>query len=125
MAIGLAGAQLNMETVTTAGLLLLISCIVIMFIYLWSQTYTSEAAKESVSELIRGYISPVFWIGIVVLGMIIPLAILGYIYLASASSAPLLIIAIVCRLLGTVALKYSLLRAGVYVPLLPTSTTVK
>jgi len=125
MAIGLAGAQLSMATVTTAGLVLLIACTVLMFIYLWSQTYTSVTARESVLELIRGYIAPVFWIGVVILGMIIPLGILGYAYLAGASSTPLLVIAIVCRLLGTIALKYCLLKAGVYSPLIPTSTTTQ
>lgn len=123
MAIWLAGAQVDIMAVMTGGRGLLITCALLMVIYLWSQTYTSTTAKQTVLELIRGDIAPVFWIGVVTFNIIIPIAILGYSYFAEAFSAPLLTAAITCRLLGAFALKYCLLRAGVYEPLLPSMYT--
>ena len=44
-------------------------------VYLWEATYTDSTAKTSAIDLIRGSNSPVFWVGIVLCGMVIPLAI--------------------------------------------------
>ena len=123
MTIWLAGAQVDITAVITGGWILLIISTLLMFIYLWSQTYTSSAAKQSVMQMLRGSLAPTFWIGVVVLNMIIPLAIFGYSYFAEALSTPLLIIAFICRIIGAFALKYGLLKAGIYEPLLPATST--
>jgi formate-dependent nitrite reductase membrane component NrfD len=83
-------------------------------IYFWVATYESTAAKDSVIRIIQGSIAPVFWIGVVLLGIVITL-----ILLFTTSAAAALAVAAVFAIVGGVALRYVILKAGVYSPLLP------
>jgi len=83
-------------------------------IYFWVATYESTAARDSVTRIIQGSIAPVFWIGVVLLGIVIPI-----ILLFTSSAAAALAVAAVCAIVGGVALRYVILKAGVYSPLLP------
>jgi formate-dependent nitrite reductase membrane component NrfD len=91
---------------------------IFMAIYLWVATYSSDVARDSVKWMLRGSIATVFWIGVVLLGMIIPIALLAA-NSATGASAALMIIAAICAIIGGVALRYSILKAGMYSPLLP------
>jgi formate-dependent nitrite reductase membrane component NrfD len=94
--------------------ILLIVNIFLIAVYLWSATYMGTAAKVSVMQLIRGkiVISATFWIGVVILGMLIPLAISLF-----GASSILLIVAIITHIIGAFALKYCILKVGIYKPL--------
>jgi formate-dependent nitrite reductase membrane component NrfD len=94
--------------------LALIGYAVFAGIYLWISTYESDAARDSVMRVLKGGIAPVFWIGVVLLGIIIPIIIL---FVTSASAA--FAIAAVFAVLGGIALRYVILKAGVYSPLVP------
>ena len=117
------GGQGNLAVVETGSSAILITSVIIMAIFLWTQTYTSPTAKYSVLQTVRGNLAPVFWIGVVGFGAAIPLVIAGYHLAAANLSTPLLVIAIICRLIGAVSLKYSLLRGGLYEPLVPSQAT--
>ena len=123
MAIGLAGGGVNIMAAEAGSRVMLITSALIMATYLWSATYTSSTAKQSVIELIRGYLALVFWIGIVALGIIIPIAVSVSSYFAGEVSIPLLIAAIACHTIGAFALKYCLLKAGIHNPILPATTS--
>ncbi len=92
----------------------LIGYAVFVVIYLWVATYESVAARDSVIRIIKGNIAPAFWLGVVLLGIVIPVIVL---FASTASAA--LVIAAICAILGGVALRYVILKAGVYNPLLP------
>lgn len=100
-------------------LVILIIYAVFMAIYLWVATYGSSAARESVMRLLRGSVAPVFWIGIVLLGIVIPVALLLAVTIALWASMPALITAIACVIIGGVSLRYVILKGGMYSPLLP------
>ena len=78
--------------------------------------------KQSVIEQMRGSIAPIFWVGVVMLGIIIPIAISVSSYYAGEASLLLLIIAIISELIGSMALRYCILKVGIYTPLLPAPT---
>ena len=99
--------------------ILLTEIIFIISIYVRNDTYQSKTAKYSAMLLIKGSLSWWFWLGVVALGMVIPLAIAS-LSLFTETATQLLIIAIVLHTIGAVALKYVLLKAGVHTPLLPT-----
>ena len=124
MAIGLGGGQVDIMAAETGSRVLLIFSAFIIIIYLWSQNYTSKTAKATVQGLLRGYLAPAFWIGIILFGIVIPIVISAISYFSGELSSPLLIIAIVFHTLSAFALKYVLLKAGVYEPLLPSSSTL-
>jgi formate-dependent nitrite reductase membrane component NrfD len=73
--------------------------------------------KQSVLEQLHGHSAPVFWIGIVLLGIIIPLAIALAGLIAGEISSTLLITGVVCEVIGGLALRYCILKAGAYKPL--------
>lgn len=108
------------QSMAMANMMLIVVIVytVFMAIYLWVATYSSDVARDSVIRILRGSIGSVFWIGVVLLGMIIPIALLATNSATSASVA-LMIIAAICAIIGGVALRYIILKAGMYSPLVP------
>ena len=97
----------------------LIAFAVIVGVYLWNATYSSTAAKDAVIRLIGGALAPLFWIGVFLFGIAIPVAISVTTYWVHDASSGLLITAIVSEIIGGLALRFAILKAGVYTPLLP------
>ncbi len=88
---------------------------IFLAIFIWVATYESSAARDSVSRMVRGEVAPVFWIGVVLLGIVVPVALL----FAAPSAVGVLLAAGISAIIGGVALRFSILKAGVYAPLLP------
>jgi len=104
------------ESVTR--IMLIINALLILS-YLVNANYQSVTAELSVKELIRGKLAWVFWLGIVGLGIIVPLVISVSSYFAGEAATGLLIFAIICHTIGAFSLKYGVLKVGIYRPLLP------
>ena len=77
--------------------------------------------KRSVIELVKGRLSPVLWVGVTLCGIIFPLSISLYRYFIGEASAPFLITAVACVIVGVFSLNYCLLKGGLYSPLVPMS----
>jgi len=122
MAVALFGGNIDVIAAEAASRILLITTAFLIAIYLWSATYMGPAGRQSVMELIRGSLAPVLWIGVVLCGIIVPVSISVSTYFAGEASYPLLITAILSEMIGAFTLKYSILKAGMYAPLIPTST---
>ncbi len=86
--------------------------------YLTRANYTSIISRLSAQRLIVGHLAIVFWLGIVALGIVIPLVISISSIFAGGSSSSLLITGIVCHTAGAFALKYCLLKVGIHRPLM-------
>jgi formate-dependent nitrite reductase membrane component NrfD len=97
----------------------LIALAVIIGVYLWNTTYSSTAAKEAVHRLVGGSLAPLFWIGVFLFGIVIPIAISVTTYFTGNAADGLLITAVVSEIIGGLALRFSILKAGMYTPLLP------
>ena len=97
----------------------LIALAVIVGVYLWNTTYSSTAAKDSVLRLIGGSLAPLFWVGVFLFGIVIPVAISITTLFTGEASSGLLITAIISEIIGGLALRFAILKAGVYTPLLP------
>jgi formate-dependent nitrite reductase membrane component NrfD len=92
----------------------LIAYAVCVAIYLWVATYESTAARDSAMRILRGSIASVFWSLVILLGIAIPI-----IMLFTSDATAVLVIAGILAIIGGVALRYSILKAGVYSPLIP------
>jgi formate-dependent nitrite reductase membrane component NrfD len=120
MGVGMVGGDADIAVAEIGSRYLLLVNIFIIIVYLISAGYTSAVAKLSIRELIVGKVAFAFWFGLIILGIIVPAAIsLASIVTGTEASAILLLIAIVCHTLGAFALKYCLLKVGIYRPLLP------
>jgi formate-dependent nitrite reductase membrane component NrfD len=120
MGIGLAGGDASVALAETGSRYLLMINVLLIITYLISAGYTSSVAKLSIRELLTGPSAYMFWGGIVVLGLAIPAAVsVVSLFSGGDASSVLLIIAIAAHTLGAFALKYCLLKVGIYRPLLP------
>jgi formate-dependent nitrite reductase membrane component NrfD len=97
----------------------LIALAVIIGVYLWNTTYSSASARDAIKRLVGGSLAPLFWIGVFLFGIAIPVAISISTLYAGEASSELLITAVVSEIIGGLALRFAILKAGVYTPLLP------
>lgn len=97
----------------------LIAFAIIVAVYLWNATYSSTAAKDAVIRLIGGALAPLFWVGVFLFGIAIPIVISVTTYFTGEAAAGLMIFAVVSEIIGGLALRFAILKAGVYTPLLP------
>jgi formate-dependent nitrite reductase membrane component NrfD len=101
--------------------ILLIGYLLLIPVYLTSVRYTSSAGQAAVRQMVLSRWSPVFWIAVVILGMVIPAAavITSFLTDLAAGSVPFLYAAILSGLIGDLAMRYLILRCGLYSPLIP------
>jgi len=104
--------------------ILLIGFILLIPVYLMSVRYTSLTGQASVKYMVLGKWSPLFWIAVVIMGMVIPLAAVINSFITGLEATPVafLYTAIFCGLLGDLAMRYLILRCGLYSPLIPSSS---
>ncbi len=120
IAIGLAGGNVNMASAEMWSRVTLTANAFIIIIYLVNASYSSAVGKISVEELITGKVAVVFWVGLIALGIVLPLGIsVSSIYAGGGVSSVMQITAIVCHAIGAFSLKYCVLKAGLYQPLIP------
>ncbi|MCE5253662.1 MAG: polysulfide reductase NrfD [Actinomycetia bacterium] len=120
MGVGLVTGEDVIPSAESATRILLIINALLIIVYLVNANYQSVTAELSVKELIRGRVAWVFWLGIVILGIVVPLVISIVSYFTGAeASAGLLVFAIICHTIGAFSLKYGVLKVGIYRPILP------
>ena len=119
LAIMMGGSHAQLVALENVTRVMLIAFAIIVGVYLWNTTYSSVTAKDSVVRLIRGSLAPLFWIGVFLFGILIPIAISVSTYFAGEAATGLLITAVASEIIGGLALRFAILKAGVYSPLLP------
>ena len=117
-----AGNAAMAETIESWIRILLLAFIFLVAVYLWSIRYAAPAGNQSVVQIVRGRLSIPFYLGVALFGMAIPLAVSFYSYAMGigAVGASVFIAAILCQVIGDLSMRYCILKAGVYAPLLPT-----
>lgn len=117
--VGLVTGGIDTAAIEATSRITLIINAVLILTYLINANYQSATAGLSVRELIIGRVAVVFWGGIVLLGIAVPLVISIVSLFAGEASLPLLVFAIVCHTIGAFSLKYGVLKVGIYRPILP------
>jgi formate-dependent nitrite reductase membrane component NrfD len=116
MAINSFTADMAFTTLRTISAGIIITYAIIIAAHLWISTYSSSTAKNSVKTILAGELAFLFWVVILLIGIVAPLIIT---LVAPADSQVLFIVSAVCVLAGNMALRYAILRAGMYPSLLP------
>jgi formate-dependent nitrite reductase membrane component NrfD len=86
-----------------------------LLILLWVATYSSQEAKDSALLLLKGSMAALFWVLIIVIGIIVPLVLE---FIAGVDSSALLVVSAVLVLAGNLAMRYGIIKAGRYSPLI-------
>ena len=117
----IAGASLDITIIEKWSRVALFMSAILLAIYLWNATYSMRPGPQSAMVLLRGpkEFSLPFWVGVVLLGIILPSIIGWYSHYAGEFASLLLFVGIVCELIGGLALRYCLLKSAFYAPLLP------
>jgi formate-dependent nitrite reductase membrane component NrfD len=119
MGVSLVTSDVDITTLESWSRVLLVVNALIIAGYLLQAYRRHSAAELAARDLIKGSTAWVFWIGIVTLGIVTPLAISMATMFMDQEVATLLIAAIVCHTVGAFALKYSVLKVGIYRSVLP------
>jgi len=117
--INLFTANVDVLTVERGIRFLLIVTAFLITIYLWSGKYMGPTGKQSVMELIKGKLSFVLWLGVILCGIVIPIVASLSSYFVGELSIPFLIGAVISEMVGAFSIKYAILRGGLYSPLIP------
>jgi formate-dependent nitrite reductase membrane component NrfD len=98
---------------------ILVVNIFLIALYLLSAVYVGSAAKVSAEKLLKGNLAVVFWVFLIFLGLIVPLAISLPTLIPGGHSLGVaaMIFAIIAHTIGAFALKYCILKVGIYRPL--------
>jgi formate-dependent nitrite reductase membrane component NrfD len=110
------GAALDIHAMEVIKLWVVVSTAVLILLLLVTGSRAGGAARHSVRELVAGRISPAFYGGTVVAGILIPVA-LGM--ARELGTAGLTVVAVigVASLIGDFYVKYCVVKAGAYAPL--------
>jgi formate-dependent nitrite reductase membrane component NrfD len=124
LGIALAGSDIGVGAALEEWLrILLIGFLLLIPVFLVSVRYTSLTGRASVKYMVLGKWAPLFWILVVIMGMVVPLIAVITSFLLGLEATPeaLLYAAIFSGLLGDLATRYLILRCGLYNPLIPSS----
>jgi formate-dependent nitrite reductase membrane component NrfD len=117
--VSLNGSAATLLTISKFLLAGLVVYAIFVAIYFWVATYSSESARDSAVRVLKGTIAPAFWLGVVTIGIIIPIALIAPFALNQNVSAAGFTVAAAGAIIGGIMLRYVILKAGVYSPLLP------
>ncbi len=92
----------------------------IIVIYLYTVWTSSDAGKASVKRMLMGDLSKYFYIGVVLIGLCIPLLVWAFSFTgATGAGAKLLyLLSMLCGLTGDLTMRYCIMKGGYYSPLL-------
>jgi formate-dependent nitrite reductase membrane component NrfD len=116
LAIGSFTGLSSFSSIQTFVRIALIAYAVAIALHLWVSAYSSPTAKHSAAELVKGELAGIFWVIVVLVGIVVPLV---FTFVGNENSSVLYILSAVMVLIGSLALRYCILRAGRYTPLLP------
>jgi formate-dependent nitrite reductase membrane component NrfD len=108
--------SIHFGTVKAFAIAILLVYTVIIALHLWISSYNGPTSRNSVKVIIQNSLSAIFWTIVVFIGIVLPLTIIS---LADAGSTFLLVMNAVFVLSGNLTLRYAILRAGMYRPLIP------
>ena len=116
VAASVAGDVFDIDAVEAVKLWVVVSTAVLIMLYLVTASRTGGAAQRSVEELIAGRISPAFYGGTVLFGILLPI-VLGAAGAVGGLGLPVLGLLGAASLVGDFYVKYCIVKAGVYLPI--------
>jgi len=115
-AVASARGGFNIDLLEVIKLWVVVSSAVLVLLYLVLARGAGGAARRSAGELVAGKVSPAFYGGVVFLGLVVPI-VLGAIGATTGVSRGLLAVIGLSSLAGDFYIKYCIVKAGIYSPI--------
>lgn len=120
IAIGMITGGVDFSTMEAVTRILLLVNVLLIGTLIMNAFYQSDTAGLSAKELLAGRVAAPFWGGVVLLGILLPMGLsIQTLTTGSGSAHGLMIIAVIAHTIGAFALKYCILKVGIYEPILP------
>ena len=116
VAAAVAGDVFDTDLLGVIKLWVVVSSAVLVLLHLALARTAGGAARRSARELVAGKVSPVFYVGVVLLGLVIPI-VLGALAGATEPSRVLLAVVGLSSLAGDFYIKYCIVKAALYRPI--------
>jgi formate-dependent nitrite reductase membrane component NrfD len=116
IAAAFGGAGFDVATVEAVKLWVVVSTAVLILLYVLAGRRAGGAARESVAQLVAGRLSPAFYGGTIVVGIVVPIVLAVARESFAAPELAVLGLIGVASLVGDFYVKYCIVKAGVYVP---------
>jgi formate-dependent nitrite reductase membrane component NrfD len=97
--------------------MILLAYIGLIALYLWGTFHASEAAKFSVSNLVRGGFSKLFYLGVILIGIVVPLLITLSMWGLGVYSAGIFL-RLIFVFTGDLLLRFCIMKSAYYTPLI-------
>ncbi len=123
--IALFGGNINIAIAELGSRWLLVINALLIIAYLWFAVKRNDTGKQSVTDLLQGKASPAFWIGVVSLGIVIPLVIAIFSHPSAKYTLEIITAGVVCEIIGGLSLRYCILKVGIYTSLFPMPNYLK
>ena len=117
--IALFGGNIDIAIAESGSRLLLVINALLVMSYLLFAARRDDNGKQSVADLLHGKTSPVFWIGVVSLGIVIPLVIAAFSHPGAEYASEIITAGVICEIIGGLSLRYCILKVGIYTSLFP------
>jgi len=111
-----AGDAFDIDLLEVIKLWVVVSSAVLVLLYLALARSAGGAARRSAGELVAGKVSPAFYAGTVFFGLVLPI-VLGAIGATTGTSRGLLAVIGLSSLVGDFYIKYCIVKAAVYLPI--------
>ena len=91
-----------------------------LLVFLWGSLHSSETTRMSIKSILTGSSSATFFVGVVVIGILIPLVITLFVWgnEPASLSGSLLFLRFACVLIGDLAMRYAIMKGALYSPLI-------
>lgn len=121
-------ASIDLHLLEVSKFWIVLSSAVLILFYLLTMSASGVGSRHSVQEILRGQIVLPFYLGVVVIGLLIPLGVGARVFFDNSLGAWAMFLVAVASLVGDFFIVFTINRAGIYVPLVgrfPASSRIK
>ncbi len=119
LVVSISGVRKGLSSLNTANALLLLFQILMVGFLLLTASTSSALGREAAGMILSGALSPIFWVGLVIIGLLIPVIVSWKILLAKVAEPGAGITALISAmvLVGVFVLRYIIVYGGQVIPL--------
>jgi len=121
----LFGGDIDVNRVQALSAILIVITFMLIGVFTMSVSYRGPSGKHVVKQMLKGEASIVFWVGILIIGIVLPFVGALIEYTGSPYSKLALLLSALGEIICGISLAYVILKNGIFAPLIPLSNDVQ